>query len=342
MTTAMQTPQTQAPSFEPIFEAIHGFQRTAAIKAAIELDLFTAVADGSDTPSALARSLSASERGLRILCDYLVVIGLLQKTDGRYQPTVDTRTFLNKKGPTYVGSTLEFLLSPPQVEAFGDLTTAVRNGGRTGDQGAIAPENPIWVTFARAMAPLMAFPAHLLTELLATDSNAQLKVLDIAAGHGLYGIAFANRNPNANIVALDWSPVLQVAVENAKAFGVADRYGTIAGDALEVDLGTSYDLVLLVHLLHHFDPGAIGKLLRKVYAALKDGGRLAILEFIPNADRVSPPAPAMFSLMMLATTPSGDAYTYAEFERFLREAGFSSSDLFELAPTFFRVVVASK
>src|SRR5690606_3390801 len=128
------------------------------------------------------------------------------------------------------------------------------------------------------------------------------------ASHGMYGLAFAEHNPAAQIVALDWAPVLQVARENAQAAGVAERFSTIAGNAFEVDLGSDYDVVLIPNFLHHFNADDCTKFLRRVHAALRPGGRVAIVEFVPNDDRVTPPEVATFSLIMLASTPAGDAY----------------------------------
>jgi methylase of polypeptide subunit release factors len=96
-------------------------------------------------------------------------------------------------------------------------------------------------------------PAELMAGLVDPGGKQKLKILDIAAGHGLYGIAFAKRNPQTQIVALDWANVLEVAKENARKAGVLDRYSTIAGSAFDVDFGEGYDLVLLTNFLHHFE-----------------------------------------------------------------------------------------
>jgi 2-polyprenyl-3-methyl-5-hydroxy-6-metoxy-1,4-benzoquinol methylase len=337
-----QPHQVPGPSLELIFETIHGFQRTSAMKAALELDVFTGIADGATTALTLAQHAGASERGMRILCDYLTVLGLLTKTADRYELTPDSQTFLNKKSPAYMGTAVDFLLSPSQVEPFQDIAAAVRNGGAVTGQGVIAPEHPSWVTFARAMAPLMALPAELLADLLAVEQEAQLRVLDIAAGHGLYGLALAKRNLHAEITAVDWANVLEVARENAWAAGVGERFHPLAGNAFAVEYGKGYDVVLLVNFLHHFDVATVEEVLRKVYRALRHSGRAAIVEFIPNEDRISPRVAAAFSMMMLPTTPHGDAYTFADYERVLRTVGFASSELHELPPTYFRVVVAHK
>jgi ubiquinone/menaquinone biosynthesis C-methylase UbiE len=149
-----------------------------------------------------------------------------------------------------------------------------------------------------------------------------MQVLDIAAGHGLFGIEVAKLNPSAQITGLDWAAVLQVALENARKAGVDSRYTMLPGSAFDVAYGGPYDAVLLTNFLHHFDHATNVGLLKKVHAALKPGGRAATLEFVPNEDRISPPVPAAFSLTMLASTASGDAYTLSELTAMYQEAGF--------------------
>ena len=340
MTNTSEPPQV---SLDLFFETAHAFHRSAALKAAIDLDVFTAIGEGADTADVLAQRCNASERGMRILCDYLTLIGFLTKTANRFALTQDSAVFLDRNSPAYVGAALEFLLAPAQTDAFRDLAAVVRKGGTImSDEGVMAPEHPVWIQFARAMAPLMALPAESLANLLASGSEEKWKVLDIAAGHGLYGIAVAKQNRNANVFAVDWAGVLTVAEENARTAGVADRYHTLPGSAFTVDYGTGYDLVLLTNFLHHFDAATCQSLLGKVYAALKPGGRAAILEFIPNEDRLSPPVPAQFSLMMLASTAGGDAYTFSQYEGILRDVGFVESELHPLPPTYFRAVIAKK
>ncbi len=339
------TPEPQ-PTVPPtpalLFDTLNAHQRTEAIKAGIELSLFTEIAQGKTTVAEIAKACDASERGTRILCDYLVIIGFLTKRNGEYGLTPDSATFLDKHSPAYLGSVIDFMLSPHVTDNFKHLTAAVKKGGSAGDTEPLEPQHPMWVKFARAMAPMMAMPAQLLAPLVDPAANQKLKVLDLAAGHGLYGLAFAKRNPNAEVTAVDWANVLEVAKENAQAAGVSDRFHTKPGSAFDVDYGTGYDVVLLTNFLHHFDPPTCETLLRKARSALKDGGRAVTLEFVPNDDRVSPPQAAGFSLMMLGVTPSGDAYTFAELEEMFRNAGFARSEFHELPPTIERVVVSYK
>jgi SAM-dependent methyltransferase len=340
----MASPESAAPpSPIAVFDAVHGFHRTAAIKGALSLDLFSSIAAGATTVEDLAARCDASPRGVRILADYLTVMGLLAKEDGHYRLAPVAAAFLDRNAPAYIGTIADFLAAPEMARQFDDIAATVRHGGTIApNDGNMAVENPVWEKFARAMAPMMAMPATLLAELIDRGGAPVGKVLDIAAGHGLFGLAVAKRHPKAVVHALDWPKVLDVARENAAAAGLGARFVTLPGDAFAVEFGDGYDLALLANFLHHFDPLTCESLLRKLHRSLAPGGRVAALEFIPNEDRVSPPVPAMFALIMLATTPQGDAYTFAEYEPMFRAAGFSGITLHPLPPTEQRVIIAEK
>jgi ubiquinone/menaquinone biosynthesis C-methylase UbiE len=334
---------SQQPSPILIFDTINAHQRTAALKGAIELDLFSAIAEGNQTAKEIAARCEASERGTRILCDFLTVCGFLTKQGDKYDLTLDSKVFLDRRSPAYMGGATEFLLSPMLVEAFNDVAGAVRTGSTMLPQeGSVTPENPVWVKFARAMAPMMMMASELMADAVLKGSQEKMKILDIAAGHGLFGIAFAKKNPNAEVVALDWASVLEVAKENAEQAGVADRHSLLPGSAFDVEFGEGYDLVLLTNFLHHFDPETCETLLRKVHRSLNDGGRVATLEFIPDENRITPPPSACFGLIMLATTPKGDAYTFSELDTMFKNAGFKHSELHELGPVPNRLVISEK
>lgn len=330
------------PSPMLFFETINAYQRTAAVKAAIELELFTAIGEGATTPEAIALRCQASVRGARILADYLAVLGFIHKHDGHYALTQDTAVFLDRRSPAYVGGAIGFLTDDRLKEKFESLTECVRKGGTVAkDGGTMSLENPIWLEFARYMGKLQANPAEQIAQLLRVEGTPQLKVLDIAAGHGMYGITVARHNPQAEVVAVDWPGVLGVAREHAEAAGVAKRWRALPGSAFEVDFGSGYDLVLITGFMHHFDPESNETLLRKVKNALAPRGRAVIVEFVPNEDRVTPPPTAMFSLTMLASTASGDAYTFAELRQMVSRAGFTGCELHDLVNNFQRVVVAT-
>lgn len=331
------------PSPLLLFDTINAYQRTAVVKAAIELDLFSAIGKGNETSKSIAEACGVAQRGARVLCDCLTVMGFLTKEDDRYHLTQDSRIFLDRNSSAYLGGAIDFLLSPLLAEAFKDLAGAVRKGGTTiPDDGSMAPSHPMWVSFARAMAPMTVMPAQMIVRLAGAEGAGRLKVLDIAAGHGMYGITFAQMNPNIEVTALDWPNVLEVAKENARRAGVLERFRTIEGSAFDAEFGGPYDLVLVTNFLHHFDTATCEKLLKKVYASVAEGGRAITLEFVPNEDRISPSNAAMFSITMLASTPAGDAYTFTELSGMLKNAGFTRSEIHELPNSIQQVVISYK
>ena len=322
-----------------IHQLLTSYQLAMAVKGAIDLDLFTHVAAGATTVPSLASRCRASEKGIRVLCDYLTVHGLLTKTNGAYAVSPDIAPLLDRASTMYMGSVAGFFTHPAMIARYNDVAALVRNGGAI--DHTLAPNDEIWVEFARRMAPMFALPARTAASLLAA-SGAPMRVLDIAAGHGLFGIEIALINPQAEVTFQDWPNVLEVTREHAIERGLSDRFELMPGNAFEVDFGHGYDLALLPNFLHHFDHAANIALLNKVCTALEPDGRVAIIEFVPNEDRISPPDGALFAMRMLGTTPSGDAYTLAEFQQMLGEAGFDVSDVRRLSPAPQTLIVANR
>jgi 2-polyprenyl-3-methyl-5-hydroxy-6-metoxy-1,4-benzoquinol methylase len=322
-----------------ILDALCAFQFTEALKGAIELDLFTHISAGAVTASAIAERVNGSERGIRILCDYLTVRGFLSKEGDRYSCSPTAAVFLDKHKPSYIGSMANFLANDRLMSSFRNLGGSARKGG-TVATSTVSPNDPVWVEFARSMAPFIGMIAGVVAPVVATPGRAQ-KVLDVAAGHGLFGLRVAQANPAAEVYGTDWAAVLTVAVENATALGVADRYHTIPGSAFDVEVGTGYDLVLVPNFLHHFDKPTNVSLLTKLRRAMTPGGTIAVVEFVPNEDRVSPPIAAAFSLQMLGGTEHGEAYTFSDLDGMLADAGFSNRRAQPLVPTPQTLVTAT-
>ena len=327
------------PSPDKFFETMVAYQRTAALKAAIDLDLFTSIGEGKTTASALAKRVEGTDRAVRMLCDSLVVLGFLTKDGSSYGLTADSAVFLDKRSPAYVGSARKFLASPFVVDGFRDLAAVVRAGRPvSAEPFSEEDKHAAWAEFARNMAGLSYLVAQETARLL--DPDAEIKVLDVAAGHGMFGIAIAQQNPGATIVALDWPSVLAVAEENARRFGVSQRYRLLPGDALEADLGAGFNAVVMPNVMHLWDRPTNIRFLKKVHAALAPNGRVIIVEFVPNDDRVSPAVPALFVLNMLANTTAGDVYTVSEHRAMLSEAGFPDCQFQPLPPTVHTAVIA--
>lgn len=329
------------PSPQRFLETVNAYQKTAAIKAAVELNVFGAIAAGARLPPAIAAYCQAAERGIRILCDHLAIIGILAKEGQAYRLTPDTAMFLVPSSHAYMGRVLEFMLSPSLVDGFTQLTDAVRRGGTAlSPAGTMEDEHPVWEKFARAMVPIMQVPATLAADLLTVPAHGDVRVLDVAAGHGIFGIALAKKYANIELVSQDWGNVVVVARENALKMGLAGRHKTLPGDVFEIDWDGRYDVIFLANFLHHFDEPTCISLLTKARSALNEGGSVAIVEFVPNEDRLSPPSTAAFALVMLATTANGDAYRFSDFDRMCKAAGLTNNTMTALWPSAETLLIA--
>jgi 2-polyprenyl-3-methyl-5-hydroxy-6-metoxy-1,4-benzoquinol methylase len=331
----------EEPSPADVLDGLLGYVRTAALVAAIRTDLFTTIGEGARSAAAIAARSGAAERGIRALCDYLVVQQLLAKEGGEYRLSPTAAIFLDGRSPAAMGAAEAFLASPEMLELLLRAPEEyVRNGGAPG-LANIAADNPVWVKFARAMVPFAAPLAAGVGEWVAAQGLAPRRVLDIAASHGLFGIEIARRFPAAAVTALDWESVLAVARENVAAAALSPRFKWIAGSAFETPLDGPYDLVLMPNFLHHFDEAGCVEVLRRVHEALAPGAHVLAPEFVPDEDRTAPPMAAMFAFLMLATTPAGNAYTRSEFTRMFGAAGFADVEFAPLAPTPQTLVIAA-
>jgi SAM-dependent methyltransferase len=341
-------PPATAPDPGRIIAMMTAFEQTAALSAAIGLGLFSAIAKGAQTVDALSAACAAAPRGVRILSDSLVVYGLLTKADGLYALTPDTAAFLDEAQPTYIGAAARFFASPEKIALyFDDPVGWARRGGPV-DLANTTPDSAVWIDFARGMANVMRPVAESLAEALSSTGPPAMRVLDVAAGHGLFGIEFARRREDAHITALDWAAVAEVALQNAKAAGIGDRFETRTGSAFDADLGGPYDLILIPNFLHHFDRAACTAFLARVAASLCDprgdrpGGTAALVEYTPDASRIAPPVPALFALSMLTATPAGDAYTAQDLVDMCGQAGLDEVDIAPLGPTHQTLLLARR
>jgi len=320
-------------SNNPVYDISLSYQKTAALNAAIKLDIFTTIGNRSLSAEQIADVTGASLRGVRILCDFLCVIGLLKKNTNLYNLSMEAKRFLDRSSPYCLADIIDFFAAPEIISLImNDPPSYVITGGASGLTN-VSPDNSVWIRFARAMVPFVSVTAKRTAAFISNRSLHPRKVLDIAAGHGLFGIEVANVWGDASVMAIDWSNVLEVAKKNAELAGMAERYKTISGNAFEIDWGDNYDLILLANILHHFDQDGCVRLLCKAKGSLAVDGSVFVIDIMPNPDRVSPPEEAAFAFLMLATTPNGDAYTCAEYEAMAGAAGLTLADSMHLLPT---------
>lgn len=313
-----------AVSPEPLMQMIHGLQVTAILRAGVQLGVFDQISNGNNRASSIATAVGADQRGTRILLDALTAIGLLERNDGyRLTPLADT--FLVARRPSYLGGMVNILAGSWTWTAYQRLADAVRHGGTVLDQHAETPGHEFWETFAPSSIGVAAPAAHALAELLRgwAGQRESLKILDIACGSGLYSLTLAAEHPMARATLLDWANVLERTKDNVDRLGLRESASFIDGDVFNVELGGPYDVIIASHIFHHFSEERCLELMRRLAEALKPDGRLVIHEFISGSRPADEPFPYLFSVIMLAWSHAGEAYSLDTYQRLLHEAGFS-------------------
>lgn len=323
-------------------QLMFAFLKSALLKTAIDLDLFTFVARGQRTAAALAAAAGSDERAVRIVCNALCALGLLGKTGDEYALGPLAELLLVKDSPAYAGAFTRITLNPRIWDTVGRLTETVRTGAPP-EAIVDVPEHQFWEEFSVASAGISVAGANAVADQLDLDPDAPAEVLDVAVGSGVYGFTALERLPSARLTSLDWANVLAHARRIAEARGVAARVTWLAGSAFDAPLPeTHFDAVIMSHFLHHFGPDENAVLLRRLFATLKPGGRLLVHDFVPDEARALHETALLFAVIMLATTRQGDAYTFGEYRAQLENTGFREVSLHALPIGGSSVVVARR
>jgi ubiquinone/menaquinone biosynthesis C-methylase UbiE len=297
--------------------------------AAVELDVFSIIAQGKKTAADIAKAVKAPRRGLERLLEALVGMGYLTKRGDQFALTPVSDTFLVRGKPSFMGDmadesrmTLPGWMRLAEVVRTGKSVTGVDTSeGREFFPRLVRAIFPLTYTGARSL--VQAFPQAKLKKIE--------RVLDVAAGSGAWSLPFAQAVPNARVTAVDYPEVTAVTREYAQHFGVGDRYDYLEGDLRQIDFGQKqYDAVILGHIIHTEGEKWGKALIRKSYRALKPGGTLVIAEMVPNDSRTGPVFPLLFGLNMILHTIDGDVFTMAQYKQWLRQAGFTSTKLVEI------------
>jgi 3-hydroxy-5-methyl-1-naphthoate 3-O-methyltransferase len=299
---------------DDLTETIRGFMASRTILTALELDLFTAVGEGGAASQISAR-IQGAPRATEMLLNALVSLKLLAKKDGVYTNTPVAARFFVEGTPD--SARMGQLHMANLWKRWSTLTEAVREGTsislRANDL-SLKPFIAAMDVNARGRAGAVAQAVQL---------NGTKNMLDLGGGSGAYSIAFAKAAPELQAEVLDLADVLPIAEEHVRKAGLTDRIRMRAGDMLTAPLEPGkYDLVLLSAICHMFSPQENQQLLRRVYEALAPKGRLAISDFVLEADKTAPRFAALFSLNMLTGTRAGASYSEPEYADWMKNAGF--------------------
>ena len=259
-----------------------------------------------------------------MIANALVALEFLAKEGDRYSLTPESAAFLVSTKPSYQGGFFKHI-SGHLMPSWMKLSEVVRTGHGMREVDDESTGAKFFEEFVEDIFPMSFGAARLLAEHLQLSSaSSPIKVLDIAAGSGVWGIALAKASPQVRVTAVDWETVLPVTRRITQKHGVADRFTFIAGNINEVDLGTGYQIATLGHILHSEGEAHSRKLIGRVFNALAPGGTIAIGEFLANDDRTGPVNAMIFAVNMLVNTEQGDTFTFPEISSLLRDAGFKN------------------
>lgn len=314
------------PNRDVLDDIAFGLAKAAVLKAAVELEIFTRIAEGHRTVPALARIGGTTERGARILLDALCFIGMLTKQRNEYALSPTAEAFLVKGKPSYFG---DATLGDFAWDARGQLSRVIRTGKAIPPAAFSEAFEPTWSGIAASSLvdwQEQADSANALWDKIGiTAENAKgLRVLDVACGSGILSFALAKRHVSVRVTALDRSMVLTYAKQIAEAMGVASQVTTVAGDALNLDVRAgAFDIVLFGNITDYLSPEQNVGMFRKAYEALAQNGRIVISAPVIDEDRKGPGEVPMAGIELLLFSPDGDVYTFAEYRGMLEAVGFS-------------------
>jgi 2-polyprenyl-3-methyl-5-hydroxy-6-metoxy-1,4-benzoquinol methylase len=325
-------PQPHAPvTPERLMQIAWGYTAPLILEAAIKnkvFDVLDAAGGGGLLVEQVAQRTCASVRGLRMIMDALVGLNFLAKdTQQRYTLTPESAAFLVSTKPTYHGGILRHL-SRRLLPQWLDLADVVRSG-RPAERVNREDRADFFEQLVEDIFPVSYPAAKALAGELDIAAMPAPRILDLASGSGVWGIALAQANPRATVTAVDWEKVLKVTRRIAAQHGVAAQFNYVAGDNLEVNFGAKFDVVTLGHILHSEGEPRSRKLIWRAYNALQPGGTIAIAEWLPNEQRTGPTNALIFAVNMLVNTEVGDTYTFGEISGWLKDVGFENARLFD-------------
>jgi ubiquinone/menaquinone biosynthesis C-methylase UbiE len=338
----MSIPNETPVTPERIMQFAWGYVPPLVLEAAIRHHVFDVLDNGPRNVQEVHEATGASIRGLTAIMNALVGLNFLTKDEqGRYSLTPESAAFLVSTKPSFQGGLIKHTstqlipkwLELNEIVATGKPTQAVNQEGEGSDffQKLVTEIFPMSYPAAQALA-------H---NLNINGAGRAVRVLDLAAGSGVWGIALAQSSEHVHVTAVDWPEVIPVTRKTAARFGLADRFSYIEGDLLQADFGGNYDAATLGHILHSEGEERSRALLAKTFHALNPGATIAIAEFLVAPDRRGPLNGLFFAVNMLVNTDAGNTYSFEEISSWLSEAGFVNARTLE-SPGPSPLVLATK
>jgi 2-polyprenyl-3-methyl-5-hydroxy-6-metoxy-1,4-benzoquinol methylase len=320
---------------------LYGYQGSAILMASNELGVYDALADAPLTGQEVAARLGTAPRSTVLLLNACVALGLLRKTGSQFANSPMAEKLLVRGRPGYLGRVVakeqEF------YQPWGSLSQAAREDRAQlpSMRERLQRDAPTARNFLLALHDLALLNGSALPDCV--DLTGRRKLLDVGGGVGTYSILLAQKNPQLEAVVVDLPAVRELAEEIIASSGLSDRISFQAGDFNASCRARGYDVVLLANILHDNTQEACKRLLRQSHGALVAGGLIVVSEFFLDEDGASPPAGAIFSVLMMLENHGAAEYPAEQIKTWLLETGFRDPVVHRLPdPSPMVVVVAHK
>lgn len=310
--------------FQELMNLVGGFRPAKIIMVATDLEMFNHLEEWR-TAEDIAAQVEAHPRAVGILLNALAALEVVIKEGKRFRNGELTSRYLVRGKDEYRGAIVRHMhhtwwgwseLEGTVLRGHADMAKSERWLDRVEEPEAEWVRDFIWGmhALARDLAPQV---------LSLMDFSGVERLLDLGGGPATYAITFAQANPALRATVFDLPQPVEIAKENIRRHGLADRVHTRAGNFLQDDIGSGYDLIWISHILHSHTEEQCRLIIDKSAKALNSEGRMVIQDFFLNDDRISPVEAALFSVHMLAVTPGGRSYTFREVAAMMEAAGLN-------------------
>ena len=311
---------------ERIFEIGNGFKSAKVLLTAVEIGVFTELAQGPKGLQELIHSMGlSSRRSSRDFFDCLVSLGLLDLDSGKYANSAEADCFLDKKKASYIGGLLE-MYNDRLYGFWGNFTEALKTGEPQNEIKdsenffSALYRDPIRLSrFMQAMAGISLIPAKAAAEKFNWENRRT--IADIGCAQGVFLSEIIKRHPHLKGIGFDLEPVQPIFESYIEGQGIKQSLAFQKGDFFKDPLPKA-DVLIFGQILHDWSLEERMHLLRKAYQALPAGGSILIYELIIDDERRKNALGLLSSLTMLIETQEGFDFTGKECKEWLHEAGF--------------------